>query len=65
MLMTALLVWLVSSLVATVEESRSTWLLLGIVALAGRLAAENPGALAICFGAARRERGQTADRQAA
>jgi O-antigen ligase len=46
---TALLVWVVSSLTATVEENRTTWLLLGMVALAGRLAMEAPESLAACF----------------
>jgi O-antigen ligase len=46
---TALLVWVVTSLVATVEESRTTWLLLGMIALAGRLAVEEPEGLAACF----------------
>ena len=46
---TTLAVWLVTSLVATVEESRTTWLLLGLVALAGRLAMEDPMLLAACF----------------
>jgi len=41
-LATALLVWIVTSMVATVEESRTTWLLLAIVALAGRIAVEHP-----------------------
>jgi O-antigen ligase len=48
-LVTALLVWFITSLVSTVEESRSTWLLLGMIALAGRLAAGQPQLLAICF----------------
>ena len=34
---------------ATVEESRTTWLLLALIALAGRLSAEEPEALAACF----------------
>jgi len=46
---TTLSVWIVTSLVATVEESRTTWLLLGLVALAGRLAMEDPDRLAACF----------------
>ena len=50
-LATMLAVWLVTSLVATVEETRTTWLLLGLVALAGRLAFENPERLAACFSA--------------
>lgn len=48
-LATALTVWFVTSLVATVEESRTTWLLLGVIALAGRLAVEEPDALASFF----------------
>jgi O-antigen ligase len=46
---TALAVWLVTSLVATVETSRTTWLLLDLIALAARLSAEAPGGLAACF----------------
>lgn len=42
---TALLVWVVTSLVATVELSRTTWLLMSLIALAGRLAEEEPGTL--------------------
>jgi O-antigen ligase len=38
----ALLAWFVSSFVATVHENRATWLLLGAVAVAARLAAEAP-----------------------
>lgn len=45
----AIVVWLVTSLVATVEESRTTWLLLAMIALGGRLAAEQPEELAACF----------------
>lgn len=48
-LVTALLVWAVTSLVATVEENRTTWLLLALIALAGRLAVEEPEDLASCF----------------
>ena len=46
---TALLVWVVTSMVATVERSRTTWLLLAVISLAGRLAMEDPIALARCF----------------
>jgi O-antigen ligase len=46
---TALLVWAIASLVDTVEENRVTWLLLGMIALAGRLAVEDPERLAECF----------------
>ena len=45
----ALLVWFTTSLVATVEESSTTWLLLALIALAGRLGVEQPEELAICF----------------
>lgn len=48
-MMTALLVWMTTSLVATVEASRTTWLLLAMIALAGRLAVEEPVCLAACF----------------
>jgi O-antigen ligase len=48
---TTLLVWLITSLVDTVEESRTTWLLLALIALAGRLGVEEPEALAACFAA--------------
>jgi O-antigen ligase len=46
---TALLVLAVTTLVATVEENRTTWLLLAIAILAGRLATEDPQLLAACF----------------
>ena len=45
----ALTVWIVTSLVATVEESRTTWLLLALIALAGRFAIEDPEGLDACF----------------
>ena len=48
-LTTALLVWSVTSLAATVEENRTTWLLLGLIAAAGRLSAEDPSGIAACF----------------
>jgi hypothetical protein len=48
-LLTVLLVLTTASLVATVEESRTTWFLLGIMALAGRLAIEDPERLGACF----------------
>jgi len=48
-LATVLTVWIVTSSVATVEESRITWLLLTLIALAGRLAMEEPRELAACF----------------
>jgi O-antigen ligase len=44
-----LVVWAVTSLVDTVEENRATWLLLGLAALAGRLAVEEPKQLEECF----------------
>jgi O-antigen ligase len=45
----ALSVWGLTSLAATVEESRTTWLLLALIALAGRLADEEPEELSACF----------------
>lgn len=48
-LATALSVWVVASLAATVEENRATWLLLGMVAVAGRLAQEEPERVNSCF----------------
>ncbi len=50
-LVTCLLVWALTSFIATVEENRTTWLFFGIVVLAGRLAAENPSGLGACFSA--------------
>jgi hypothetical protein len=41
----AVLTWLMISLVATVEVSRTTWLLLGMISIAGRMEAESPGEL--------------------
>jgi len=46
---TTLLVWMIISLVATVEESRTTWLLMAIIALAARLSAEDSEGLNECF----------------
>jgi O-antigen ligase len=48
-LVTGLLVWMVTTLVATVEENRTTWLLLAMIALAGRLANDDSQKLHICF----------------
>lgn len=48
-LATTLLVWTVTAMVATVEESRTTWLLIAMIALAGRLSADEPSMLAECF----------------
>jgi putative inorganic carbon (HCO3(-)) transporter len=48
-LITCLAVWAIASVTATVEESRSTWLLLGTIAVAGRLATERKQELASCF----------------
>jgi O-antigen ligase len=50
-LLTALMAWAVTTLVATVEENRATWLLLGIIVLAGRLAREDRSGLTACFSA--------------
>jgi len=48
-LVTVLVLWSVASLVDTVEENRSTWLLLGVMAVAGRLAVDEPVQLEECF----------------
>lgn len=48
-LATSLVIWAIASLTATVEESRTTWLLLGTIALAGRLAVESRPELEACF----------------
>lgn len=48
-LVTCLLVWAVTSLIATVEENRTTWLLFGLILVAARLSEENPSGLAACF----------------
>jgi len=48
-MLTALVVWAMTSLVATIEENRFTWLLIALIALAGRLAHEEPEALATSF----------------
>jgi O-antigen ligase len=45
----ALVIWSITSMVATVEENRTTWLLLAMIALAGRLAVEEPERLADYF----------------
>ncbi len=46
---TVLLVWLVTTLTASVEENRSTWILFASIAVAGRMAVKDPEALADCF----------------
>lgn len=48
-LVTALAVWLITAMVATVGESRISWLLLALIALSGRLAADQPDQLDCCF----------------
>ncbi|HEY1208634.1 MAG TPA: O-antigen ligase family protein [Terracidiphilus sp.] len=44
-----LVIWGITSMVATVEENRTSWLLLAMITLAGRLAAEEPERLEECF----------------
>lgn len=48
-LATTIATWTVTSLTATAEESRTTWLLLGLIAVAARIAAEREGDLETCF----------------
>ncbi len=50
-LVTALLVWVLTSLVAAVDGNRTTWLLFALIVLAARLAAEDSHALTACFSA--------------
>lgn len=45
----SLATWSVSAMVSTAEESRTTWLLIALISLAGRLAVEQPAALEECF----------------
>jgi hypothetical protein len=44
--------WGISSLVGTVGENRTTWLLLGIIAVSQRVAEENPVGLELISGTA-------------
>jgi hypothetical protein len=60
-LLTVLAVGSVTSLVDTVEENRATWLLLGMIAVAGRLAAKEPAALDAVFPASGAVTGEPAD----
>ncbi len=46
---TSLLVWVVTSSVATVQMSRTTWLLIALISLAARLGVEDPESLDRCF----------------
>jgi O-antigen ligase len=46
---TVLVAWMVSSLVATVQENRATWLLVGLMAVAARLTADGRLSLAEAF----------------
>ena len=53
---TALAVWMVTSLTASVEENRTTWLLYALIAFAGRLARGNLEQLEAAFPAPSRSR---------
>jgi O-antigen ligase len=48
-LLVCLLVWVITSLTATVEESRTTWLLFSVAVLAARVSQEDPRGAAACF----------------
>ena len=54
-LVTALATLVVASTIGTVEENRTTWLLLGLMAVAGRLARESPEEMLSGFTEAGRE----------
>ena len=53
----SVLTWALTSMVASVEENRTTWLLFAVVALAARLSAEDPAELAATFSERPRGRG--------
>lgn len=46
---TVMAVWVITSMVGSVEENRATWLLFGMGVLAGRLAVEEPGSMRRLF----------------
>jgi hypothetical protein len=46
---TAFAVWVITSMVGSVEENRMTWLLFALIAVTGRLAMEEPDGLARAF----------------
>jgi hypothetical protein len=52
-LVSGLAVWVVTAMVGSVEENRTTWLLFGLTALAGRFAQEEPMRLAGVFSGVR------------
>ena len=52
---TTFVVWLITSMVGSVEENRTTWLVFGMIALAARLEAERPAAMAKMFSALERK----------
>jgi O-antigen ligase len=52
---TTFAVWLITSMVGSVEESRATWLLFGLMTVAGRLEAEQPDAVSEIFSGHERE----------
>ena len=56
-LIALLAVWILSSMVGTVMESRHTWLLLALIALAGRFAVEVPELLERAFPSVRQSNG--------
>jgi len=52
---TSLVVWLITSMVGSVEENRTTWLLFGIIAAAGRLEVEQPDAMQAIYSGRRKK----------
>ena len=46
---TVLVVWFITSMVGSVEENRTTWLLFGMMAVAGRMEVEHPFAMREVF----------------
>jgi O-antigen ligase len=50
-LITVLVAWVITSMVGSVEENRTTWLLFGVMAVAGRLATEQRDLIGAVFSA--------------
>jgi O-antigen ligase len=56
---TVLVVWTITSMVGSVEENRTTWLLFGLIGLAGRFEAEQAASMSEMFsGCGREETGE-------
>jgi O-antigen ligase len=56
---TVLVVWLITSMVGSVEENRTTWLLFSVMAVAGRMELEDPLAMQETFSGQTRKESRT------